>query len=167
MTSETPSSARITLSVYRTNYSSLPDIPDAWEAHRERARVLAESLSDSGFTIVDAGAFNDQERTHEFAEAILEIFKDPTTHIALGAAAVYVLKVLSKPLDSAIEKGVGHLFDKLHAAFGKKRIGQFWITLPDGQRINVESDAEVQVTLRDGKVKHLQVNAIPGQRTGP
>jgi hypothetical protein len=68
MAEDDPGVPRLTVSVYRGNASSLPDIPEAWVAHRERAKVLAEVVSESTvFRVVDEGSFNDQARAHEFA----------------------------------------------------------------------------------------------------
>jgi hypothetical protein len=79
---------------------------------------------------------------------------------------VYVLKVLTKPLDKTVEEAVGYPYDKLFSAFRKKRIGDYSITLPDGQRIRVDSNSDLEVTLRDGKVQHLKIDAIPAPPSG-
>jgi hypothetical protein len=168
MPEDNPGAPRLTVSAYRDSAGSLPDIPEAWVAHRERAKVLAEVVSESGaFQVVDAGDFNDETRTHEFAEAILEIIKHPAAQVALSAAAVYVLKILTKPLDKKVEEAVGYLYDKLFSAFRKNRIGEFFITLPDGQRIRVDSNSDVEITVRDGKLHHLKIDTLPASSSGP
>lgn len=132
-------------------------------APKSSQAVVSESAA---FRVVDEGDFTDQTRTHEFAEAILEIIKHPAAQVALSAVAVYVLKVLTKPLDKKVESAVGYLYDKLFCAFRKKRIGDFFITLPDGQRIRVESNSDVEVTVHDGKVQRLKIDTIPTPSSG-
>lgn len=135
--------------------------PLAWEAHRERERVLEEILADPGCSGTLSEEAIDREQTHEFVEMFVAIGTSPTVQALLLPAAAYIGKILTKQVDKMVGDAVAGLFEKLTAQFKKKRIGDFWIECPDGTRIAVGPDGYVRLTLRDGKLVSFDVDHVP------
>ncbi len=155
----------IKLHVYRDLKNQSEGEPDdgamAWAAHRARLALLTEALDDPAYDVLDWGAAIDRRRTHEFAELAVGVVSDPATQAALAGAAAYVGGIVAREIDKRVGAAVGAVFDRLLAGFRKKRIGDFWITLPDGSRIQVHPDAEVVITLRDGRMEAFRADAPP------
>ncbi len=118
----------------------------------KRRRIIEDLLADEAFrkSKTDHNA-EDETRTHELAEFVIEILKEPTAQIVFSAAAGYIGTVLAKQFDDLVSRGVRHLFQKLYKAFKAKKIGDYSITLPDGSRLVVAPDSQVAITLRGGK----------------
>lgn len=155
----------VTLHVYRDlsnrNANEPDDGPMAWSAHRERLRVLKEALDDPAFHVPKWGVAEDEERPHELAEFVVQIVQEPTIQVAMLSAAAYAGKVIAKQVDKLVGHGVERIFDRLLSAFKSKKIGDFWITLPDGSHLQVSSNSEVRISIQDGKVIEYHVDSPP------
>ncbi len=154
----------IAICVYRDLSNRLAGEPDdgpmAWAAHRERRRVIADILADPSLKS-EKNEAEDETRTHELTETIIQIYNEPTTHIVLTAAALYVGKVVAKQIDDVAGRGVRYVFQKLLDVFKKKKIADYWITLPDNSKVAVQRDAQVVITFKDGKVIEFNVETPP------
>ena len=156
---------KITICVYRDLSNrlagELDDGPMAWAAHRERRQVIADIFADPSFKIEKNVEAEDELRTHELAETIAQIYNEPTTSIILTAAALYVGRVIAKQIDDVAGRGVRYVFQKLYDAFKKKKIGDYWITLPDNSKVAVQPDSQVVITFKDGKVIEFYADTPP------
>ena len=106
--------------------------------------------------MVKTGDMYDEVHTHEFAEAVVEVLKEPSTQVVLAAAGMYVFKLLTKPLDDWVETGVKWLYKSLASAFQKQQISEFFIQLPSGEQITVGPNTHATITVADGKVTKVQ-----------
>ena len=159
--------SKVTLAIYRDLSNRIAGEPDdgpiAWKAHRKRPRVIEDVFADKSFRKSKTdGRAEDTSSTHELAELVIEIVKEPTVQIALSATAVYIGKVVAKQFDDIVGRGVRHLFQKLYKAFTGKKIGDYWITLPDDSRIVVAPDSQITITLRGGKPVNFHFDSPPG-----
>jgi hypothetical protein len=151
--------------VYRDRVSNRAGEPDdgptAWAAHRERRRVLADALQDGAFRVLKNDDADDERRTHELSETIVDIVSQPTSVVILSATALYCGKVVAKLIDETVGRGVAYLFQKLTSALKKRKIESFQVVLPDNSRIDVGSDSYIQVLLKEGKVRRFHCDAPP------
>ncbi|RPJ86989.1 MAG: hypothetical protein EHM18_03395 [Acidobacteria bacterium] len=157
----------LTLHVYRDLSNRLAGEPDdgpsAWLAHRERLRVLREVLEDRAFQVSDWGGADDEKRTHELAEFVVQIIHDPTVQAAMLGAAVYAGKVIAKQVDNLAGHAVEKILDRLISGFKRKKIGDFWISFPDGSRIQLSPNSDVSISIRGGKPIEYHVDSPPVQ----
>jgi hypothetical protein len=155
--------------VYRNLENRRRGEPDdgslAWQAHRERERVLREAVEELELTADwdAARALTDQKRPHELAELVVEFVKEPTVAKAVGAGAAYVIALVGQQLDQALGNLVGRLFGKLFSAFKEKRTADFWLELPDGSRVQVDANGTARLTFKNGKLVTFQTDSPPEQ----
>jgi hypothetical protein len=156
----------LTLHVYRNLDNRIAGEPDdgslAWQAHRERLRVLQETLDDPAFRVRDWGVADDTERPHELAEVVAEVLANPTVQAIAWAAAGYAGRLVAQQIDERLGGALSRVLDRLLSAFRSKQIGDFWITLPDGSSVQVDANANVSIRLRDGKPVDFHVDSPPG-----
>jgi hypothetical protein len=153
----------IHLNVYRNlknrALGSPDDGPLAWEAHSERRKILEELLTDDAFEVRDWGQTKDEESTHELVEIAIDIIRDPTLTGVAVTAGLAILKLLAKPLEKKLEAAVQRLFGRLFVSFREKKIGDFWITLPDGTMLKCLPGATIEVRLPDGQTRIAEAPA--------
>ncbi len=157
--------ANIKLHLYRDLSNrlvgELDDGPMAQDAHDRRRAFLGLLDKEPGIAVRDMGVAAATDRPHELADILIEIAKDPTVHLALSGAALYVGKVVAAQIDKALGNAVAKLFDKLLSGFRSKETGDFWIELSDGSEITLTSDATVQITVKGGRMESFNVDASP------
>lgn len=152
--------SRVAVGIYRRDQPAEHNSPGAWKAHKLRAKVFDKAVKHKSLKVVTVRDFYDEENTHEFADAVIEILKEPTTQIALTAAGLYVFKHLTKPLDNWVEAGVKRIYKSLFGAFQKKEINEFFLQLPNGDNIKVGPDANVTITVANGKVRRVELEEV-------
>jgi hypothetical protein len=147
----------VTVGIYRSDQAAEHNSPAAWKAHTLRAQVFDEAIKHKSLRVVTTGDVYDKDNTHEFAEAVVEILKQPTTQVALTAVGLYIFRHLAKPLDDWVEAGVKRLYKSLFGAFQKKQISEFFLQLPNGEQITVGPEAYVTISVTGGKVTKVQL----------
>jgi hypothetical protein len=145
-----------TIHVYRDMSNRTAGEPDsgpmAWDAHRRRMRVLDEALDDPAIRVIMNDEARDDQMTHEVAEAVVEIGKNPGAAMVLGSAASYIGTTLARKIDEAVGDGVGRLFQRLLNAYRRMEIGGFWIETANGVRLVLRSDSRVVITIDEGNL---------------
>lgn len=140
--------------------------PLAWAAHRDRESALREVLGDAAFSVKWSPEAVDKQRPHELAEVVVSVLSHPTAHAVLMGAAAYVGKIVAGQIDDLMGNAVAHIFSGLVSRFKKKKVGDFWLTLPDGSRIQVDANAQVALSLKDGRVLSFSVDSPPAASSG-
>lgn len=157
--------SEIHLWVYRDFENRQAGEPDdgrlAWAAHRAREEALREVLSDPAFSTTWSDEVTDRARPHELVEVVVEVLKNPTAQAVLMGAAAYVGKVIAAQVDKMLGDGVAHIFNGIIGHLRKKKVGDFWITLPDGGRIAVDPNSQVHISLKDGKAISFILDSPP------
>jgi hypothetical protein len=137
------------------------DGPLAWKAHREREQLLREALDDAGFSAELSPEMTDAVRPHELATFVAKLLVDHSAHAVLAGAGAYLSGHLLGQVDKLFGNAVGRLFGRLTDQFKKKRIGDFWIKLPDGSKFAVDPNGNVALTFKDGKVVDFNLDNVP------
>ena len=148
----------VTVGIYRSDQAAEHNSPRAWKAHRLRAQVFDKAVKHPSLRVAAVRDMHDEHNTHEFADAVVEILQDPSTRVVLTAAGLYAFKHLTRPLDDWVEAGVKRLYKSLFGAFRKSQISEFFISLPNGDRISAGPDARITVSLAGGKVTSVKLD---------
>ena len=131
------------------------DGPMAWDAHRKRGRAVHEALSDPAYDVRSWGETDDEVRPHELV-IIMVIIRGIGTALVSGFIAEVIRDTLKDVAKDEIRdaiKAAGGLLSNLYSKTQAQQIGDFWLELPDGSRIQVDRNATVTVVLANGKVQ--------------
>lgn len=145
-------SSSVDLNVYRRLDNRLRGEPDdsafALELHDRRRRALEDALGGSDIEVVDWGLTKDSE-SHELVELIIL----PAGAALFEYVVVPGLKRLGEELlDLGVEKAASEFVKAVVARLRPKQAAQevndFWITLKDGTRIDVQPpDGRATITI--------------------
>jgi hypothetical protein len=139
------------------------DSPLALELHNRRKSALHDALDHGdGWRVTEWGN-TDDTRPHEWVELVLAAISSPQVQALAIPALAFIGRELTKSaVSTTAAEGVKALIARLRPKQDKKEILDFSIHLPDGTRISCypkEGDAELNVTLRDGRVLSINYNA--------
>jgi hypothetical protein len=155
---------RIILNVYRDLYNRVIGEPDdgklAQDAHEKRKRALEDDLNDPSFAVRDWGDTKDSG-PHELVHVIVEVLANPATQAAAASAITFIGGVLSGVFSSLIVDGTKNLVRKLVGRMDRKEIQNFWITLPDGSTVGIQSDRAVNINITGGKNWRFEFDKPP------
>jgi hypothetical protein len=145
---------RIVLSVFRDLSNRALNEPDdgplAKAAHEKRRQVLEEDLNEPCFMVADWGLTKDTN-PHELVTVIVELLQNPATQAATASAIAFIGGALSGAFSSLIADGTKYIVKKLVGRMDRHEIQDFWITLPAGSTVQVQSDRTVRINLTGGK----------------
>jgi len=130
----------------------------SWRATRRLA--LEEDLADRSILVIDWGDTKDT-KPHELVTLLIAFVASPVTHAVAVPASTYIAGLLGDSFKSVMVDSVKALFSKLVKQFKAKEIADFAITLSDGTKIVVDPNAQVSITLRDGRLSKFECDSPP------
>jgi hypothetical protein len=150
----------IQLSIYRDlsnrNAGESDEGPMAWDAHKRRRNAVHEILSDPAYDVQSWGETDDEVRPHELVKIIVTVSRRIGPTLVSGFIEYVITDTLKDAVKDEIKdaiKATGELLSKLYSAMKAKQIGDFWLELPDGSRIQVDLNGGIAVDWVNGKIE--------------
>jgi hypothetical protein len=113
------------------------DSPEAWDEHRRRADALHAELASSGpWRVASWGDTDDQVRTHEFVEIVLEVAAAAGPYVALQFAN-HVITLVANELVAPLKELISRTARRVRSG----DLGSVAITLPDDTNITLNQAA--------------------------
>jgi len=126
----------------------------AWQRHEARRMALEAALSADDVSVEDWGLTKD-DQAHEFVELAITVAASSVVSSGAWLALQWLAKELAKKaVDEGIAAGLKAILAKLRGPQQAKKLGDYFVTAPDGTRVQVwppeVGGREVVITFRDG-----------------